>query len=372
LRHGKKHWQKIANELNERIGQGSTRAGKQCRERWLNHLDGRIRKDPWLAEEDMTLLTKQQIIGNKWSDIVMYLPGRTENMVKNRFNTLAKQKREEKRNTSLKKLDEIIGGLENEKKDIDDKDNWVDEKIIELQILISKKDDTISINLNDRAEGLSMGQNKKMKYEEEKKGIQDIPQGSFDKDIQSPFMSNQNLNCRQMTSGYINTPRAYDHKDDNAMLYDSNPQQYLIKRTPMESPMNSFQSPYDFPKRQLPPNSNRINTNAFQNKQMSSPTPVKFSEGSKRPEKSKYNTDMLSPDIKHSLSSPGYTSYRSTIIKLLKSCTDNKNEVEQMKAIKHLLVEFRSFEETQKSIVISMLENMIYNQDFDLIDNDVS
>ena len=78
------------------MGSGSNRAGKQWRERWLNHLDDIISKDPWTTEEDYTLLTKQKIIGNKWSEIVKYLPGRTENMVKNRFNTLAKQKREEK------------------------------------------------------------------------------------------------------------------------------------------------------------------------------------------------------------------------------------------------------------------------------------
>lgn len=115
MKYGKKHWQKIANELNERMGTGAIRAGKQCRERWLNHLDDSIVKDPWSAEEDLSLLTKQKIIGNKWSEIVKFLPGRTENMVKNRFNTLAKQKREEKRNISIKALDEVIVSLEETK-----------------------------------------------------------------------------------------------------------------------------------------------------------------------------------------------------------------------------------------------------------------
>lgn len=115
MKHGKKHWQKIANELNERMGNGSNRAGKQCRERWLNHLDESIKKEPWSPEEDLTLLTKQKIIGNKWSEIVKYLPGRTENMVKNRFNTLAKQKREEKRNNSNRGLEDVIVSLEETK-----------------------------------------------------------------------------------------------------------------------------------------------------------------------------------------------------------------------------------------------------------------
>lgn len=299
LKHGKKHWQKIANELNERMGTGSIRAGKQCRERWLNHLDGRIRKDPWRPEEDLTLLTKQQIIGNKWSDIVKYLPGRTENMVKNRFNTLAKQKREEKRNSSLKKLDDIIGGLGDEKNNSEDKEAWVNEKIVELQLIISKKDDSNNVSLNNKTEGLSMEEKKKMKYEE-KKGFKDVPKGMFDKDIQSPFTNNQNLNRKNLASNYISTPKGYDNKDDNLMLYDSTPQQYHVKRTPFDTTLGDFTSSFDFQKRQLPSNTSRMNTSSFQNKQMASPVPMRPSEGPKRPEKSKFNTGMLSPNIRPS------------------------------------------------------------------------
>jgi hypothetical protein len=298
LKHGKKHWQKIANELNERMGSGSIRAGKQCRERWLNHLDGRIRKDPWKTDEDLTLLTKQQIIGNKWSDIVKYLPGRTENMVKNRFNTLAKQKREEKRNNSLKKLDDIIGGLEQEKNNSEDKEAWVDEKIQELEIIMSKKDDSNNVSLNDKIEGLSMEEKKKMKYEE-KKGFKDVPKLVFDKNVESPFMTNQNLNKKYQVSSYINTPKIFDAKDENIMLYDSTPQQYHVKRTPFETTLGDFPSSFDFQKRQLPPNPSRIGVSSFQNKQMPSPVPMRPSEGPKRQEKSKFNTSMLSPNIRH-------------------------------------------------------------------------
>ncbi|GMH90141.1 hypothetical protein TrST_g1880 [Triparma strigata] len=68
------------------------RAGKQCRERWLNHLDGSVCKKDWSKEEDDILRKVQSEIGNKWSEIAKLLPGRSENAVKNRFNSLLSRK----------------------------------------------------------------------------------------------------------------------------------------------------------------------------------------------------------------------------------------------------------------------------------------
>lgn len=52
-----------------------------------------IKWDSWTEWEDITLLKKQQSMGNKWSEIAKCIPGRTENSVKNRFNSLAKKER---------------------------------------------------------------------------------------------------------------------------------------------------------------------------------------------------------------------------------------------------------------------------------------
>lgn len=185
------------------MGVGSNRAGKQCRERWLNHLDDSISKDPWSTEEDLTLLTKQKIIGNKWSEIVKYLPGRTENMVKNRFNTLAKQKREEKRNISTKPLEEVIIGLE-ESKERKDMVNWVDEKIEELQSLIGKEESNSKNDLEIKYAAMSLQDRRKRKYEEKKEYYEnckmevDREDSNFEKSHKSgqliPKESNVNLN----------------------------------------------------------------------------------------------------------------------------------------------------------------------------------
>lgn len=82
---GKIRWCDVAQHLPGRIG-------KQCRERWCNHLDSRIRKGQWTPEEDDVVFRWQQKLGNKWSEIAKLLPGRTENAVKNRFNSAARRK----------------------------------------------------------------------------------------------------------------------------------------------------------------------------------------------------------------------------------------------------------------------------------------
>lgn len=61
------------------------RTGKQIRDRFLNKLRPNIRYGDWSLEEDELLVSLCKEIGNRWSLIATYLPGRTEGQVKNRF-----------------------------------------------------------------------------------------------------------------------------------------------------------------------------------------------------------------------------------------------------------------------------------------------
>lgn len=67
------------------------RNGKQCRERWLSTLAPNLCHSEWNFNEDIILLELQKKIGNHWSAISKYLPGRTAIMTKNRFKLLSRR-----------------------------------------------------------------------------------------------------------------------------------------------------------------------------------------------------------------------------------------------------------------------------------------
>lgn len=52
------------------------RSGKQCKERWMNHLDPNLKKHPWTHDEDLQLLEAQRRLGNSWTKIALEIDGR--------------------------------------------------------------------------------------------------------------------------------------------------------------------------------------------------------------------------------------------------------------------------------------------------------
>jgi hypothetical protein len=81
---GRSNWRIVADAL-------SGRTGKQCRERWLNHLAPSVIRETWTPREDAILLESQKVKGNSWASIAQFLPGRSPSHVKNRWAYLCRR-----------------------------------------------------------------------------------------------------------------------------------------------------------------------------------------------------------------------------------------------------------------------------------------
>lgn len=71
---------------------GLQRCGKSCRLRWINYLRPDLKRGNFTEEEDELIISLHSLLGNKWSLIAAKLPGRTDNEIKNYWNTHIKRK----------------------------------------------------------------------------------------------------------------------------------------------------------------------------------------------------------------------------------------------------------------------------------------
>jgi len=86
-KYGAARWSMIATQV------GTGRIGKQCRERWNNHLCPEVKKTSWLDDEDRAIMQGVAEMGTRWCEIIKApeLSGRTDNSIKNRFYALQRK-----------------------------------------------------------------------------------------------------------------------------------------------------------------------------------------------------------------------------------------------------------------------------------------
>ncbi|KAF7150945.1 hypothetical protein RHSIM_Rhsim02G0119000 [Rhododendron simsii] len=80
-KHGYGNWRTLPKNA------GLQRCGKSCRLRWTNYLRPDIKRGRFSFEEEQTIIQLHSVLGNKWSVIAARLPGRTDNEIKNYWNT---------------------------------------------------------------------------------------------------------------------------------------------------------------------------------------------------------------------------------------------------------------------------------------------
>lgn len=118
---GPHNWSSIAKLLNIKLHNSfQTRKGKQCRERWLIHLDPTLIKSKWSEDEDRLLMQKHEELGNKWTQIARFFLGRNENQVKNRWKVLKRVKIDDSSNNSETHLLEKTGFGSFDKEQVND------------------------------------------------------------------------------------------------------------------------------------------------------------------------------------------------------------------------------------------------------------
>ena len=112
---GKPNWSEIAKEVNKWNGHGK-REGKQCRARWCDHLRPDIKKGGWTKEEEAMIHYYHDMFGPKWSAMSKLMKGRTDNAIKNKYNSMVRTAKNQHKKDPSKSLASFMKSTQKTKK----------------------------------------------------------------------------------------------------------------------------------------------------------------------------------------------------------------------------------------------------------------
>ncbi|CAL5402517.1 unnamed protein product [Camellia sinensis] len=172
------------------IQAGLSRCGKSCRLRWINYLRPDVKRGNFTNEEEETIIKLHQTLGNKWSKIASYLPGRTDNEIKNVWNTHLKKR--------LAKKDEK--NHKNQTNDFSRTSSFSTSSTSSFMSSYANNEGTEELVLDEGQEGLA---NKSYEPKE------DIPTTDHDHELkESSSSSNSSISCD--ASDYSNSSARVD------------------------------------------------------------------------------------------------------------------------------------------------------------------
>lgn len=97
-------WNEIATGINNLFYNGEfMRTGRQCRDRWVHHLNPKFCRVPWSVDEDLKILRFVMENGKKWAQLSKIMENRNEDSIRNRFIKLIKSYRKKEKTVHIKK-----------------------------------------------------------------------------------------------------------------------------------------------------------------------------------------------------------------------------------------------------------------------------
>ncbi|THG22534.1 myb-related protein 340-like [Camellia sinensis] len=138
--HGEGRWSSVAKSS------GLNRSGKSCRLRWVNYLKPGLKRSKITPQEEGIIIELHALWGNKWSTIARYLPGRTDNEIKNYWRTHFKKRgkpsqKQEKGKTQLLLDQQIMKQEQQEQQEEEqgENDNDINNKVLSQAEAIDQK-----------------------------------------------------------------------------------------------------------------------------------------------------------------------------------------------------------------------------------------